>query len=411
MAPLSRRLDRDAADDSQHQSGLAGGALQRLLAVIALRRHSPGRARRPQFLAGQHHDEEGRATQGALIPSFGLVPVSVPFELDPPEKRKYRAIVAPLLFFDAVRKLEPRIRALVDEAIDGIITRGHGDLMLEVAEVVPALLTAELLGFDREEAMRLCDIAHKVVYIPPHAIEFAEVEAGLAWLDARIGVLIAERRDTPRDDLISYFVHAQVDGERVSELRANQMIGQFIFGGVDTTGSFISTALVYLHDHPEQRDWLCADLARVPAAVDELLRYFTTAQHAARTVIAPVEVGGCPMRPGDRVMMSWAAANHDPERFAQPDEVILDRPSKGHMTFGVGAHTCMGLHLGRRQAQIIISEVLRRMPDYRIAPGTAEQYPSTGVINGWISIPATFTPGPQSTDPARAEAAHLSSVG
>ncbi len=343
------------------------------------------------FSQAKHHDAEGRAYQGALVPSFG--PVSVPFELDPPEHGKYRALFGPLLSPDAVRALEPRIHKLVDEAIDGIIEAGRGDLMLDVAEIVPAFLTADLLGFTRDEAMRLCDVAHKVVYVPPNSADFAEVEAGLAWLDGRIKELIAERRSEPRDDVISYFVHAEVDGERVSELRANQMIGQFIFGGVDTTGSFTSTALMYLHDHPEDRAWLCEDLSRIPAAVEELLRYFTTAQHAARTVIEPVEIGGQMMQPGDRVMMSWAAANHDPARFERPDEVILDRRPGYHMTFGVGAHTCMGLHLGRRQSQIIISEVLRRMPDYRVAESGAERYPSIGVINGWISIPVTFTPG------------------
>jgi cytochrome P450 len=344
-----------------------------------------------RFSQAKHHDAQGRAYEGALVPSFG--PTSVPFELDPPEHRKYRALFAPLLSLEAVRALEPRIRALVGAAIDGIIEAGRGDLMLDIAEVVPTLLTAELLGFNRDEAMRLCDVAHKAVYIAPNSPDFTEVVAGLAWLDGRITELMAERRSRPRDDVISYFVHCRIDGQRVSELRASQMISQFIFGGVDTTGSFTSTALMYLHDHPDAREWLRADLTRIPAAVEELLRYFTTAQHAARTVLEPIEIGGQMLQPGERVMMSWAAANHDPAQFDRPDEVVLDRRPGHHMSFGVGAHTCMGLHLGRRQSQMIITEILKRMPDFRVVAGEARRYPSIGVINGWVLMPVTFTPG------------------
>jgi cytochrome P450 len=347
-----------------------------------------------RFSQAKHHDANGNAIDGALVPSFG--PVSVPFELDPPEHGNYRALFMPLLSRAAVSKLEPRIRALVAEAIDEIIEAGRGDLMLDVAEIVPAYLICELLGFDRTEAHRICDIAHKVVYIAPGSPDFAEVVTGMTWLDRRIDELMDERRRERRDDVISYFVHARVDGEQVSARRASQMIGQFIFGGVDTTGSFVSTALVYLHDHLEDRKWLCEDLSRVPAAVEELLRYFTTAQHAARTVLEPVEIGGQLMARGDRVMMSWAAANHDPEKYDRPDEVILDRKPGFHFAFGVGAHTCMGMHLGRLQARIIIAEILKRMPDYRLMPGGAERYPSVGVINGWVRIPVTFSPGKRS---------------
>jgi cytochrome P450 len=347
-----------------------------------------------RFSQAKHHDANGNATDGALVPAFG--PVSVPFELDPPEHGKYRALFMPLLSREAVSKLEPRIRTLVTEAIDEIIEAGRGDLMLDIAEVVPAYLTCELLGLERAEAHRICDIAHKVVYIAPNSPDFAEVVAGMTWLDRRINELMDERRREPRDDVISYFVHARVDGEQVPALRAKQMIGQFIFGGVDTTGSFVSTAVMYLHDHPEDRKWLCEDLSRVPVAVEELLRYFTTAQHAARTVLEPVEIGGQLMTPGDRVMMSWAAANHDPEKFDRPDEVILDRKQGYHLAFGVGAHTCMGLHLGRLESRIIIAEILRRMSDYRVTPQGAERYPSLGVINGWVQVPVTFSPGKRS---------------
>ena len=135
---------------------------------------------------------------------------------------------------------------------------------------------------------------------------------------------------------------------------------------------------------------------RIPAALEELLRFYTPAQYAARTVMKPVEIGGQQMWPGERVMISWAAANHDPDRFDDPDEVRLDRPENHHLTFGLGRHTCMGLHLGRLESRIMVSEILKRMPDYRVVPGAAERYTSIGTINGWVKIPVTFTPGPRS---------------
>lgn len=334
---------------------------------------------------------DGTATGGALLPSYG--PPSVPFELDPPEHRGYRALLAPLLTPQAVRRLLPRVETLVEAAIDDVIEAGQADLMMDIAEIVPARLTCELLGFDPADAAPLAEVMHKIVYIPPDSPQFGEVMEGFAWLDRRIDAALADRLADPRDDVVSYFVHARIGDDRVPLERAGQMVLQFIAGGVDTTGSFTSTALMWLHDHPDQRAWLQADLSRVPAAVEEMLRYFTTAQYAARTVMEPVEIGGQPMMPGDRVMMSWAAANHDPAHFPEPDEMRLDRRIGHHMAFGAGAHTCLGMHLGRLQANVMLREIIRRMPDYRVAPGGAVRYPSTGTINGWVSIPAAFTPG------------------
>jgi cytochrome P450 len=197
-------------------------------------------------------------------------------------------------------------------------------------------------------------------------------------------------------------VHAKVDGATVSEKQASAMIMQFIGGGVDTTASLTSTALMYLHEHPDERAWLQEDPARIAAAVDEFLRFYSTAQYVGRTVVKETEIGGEVLRPGERVMVSWAAANHDPAQFSAPDEMRLDRFAKGgwHMGFGIGAHTCQGMHLGRLETRIMLTEVLCRLPDYRIVDGGAHRYGVIGAINGWIKIPVTFTPG-QKSAPSR----------
>jgi cytochrome P450 len=350
-----------------------------------------------RFSAAKTYDDKGCPVTGAIIPSGG--PPAIPFENDPPKHAKYRALFAPLLTPSAVNAREPQIRALVDACIDSIIEAGQGDLVLDIASMVPAVLTCEMLGFDRRHARRFSELLHKMVYIPAGTPERIETDNEVAWLAGQITVLMADRRKTPRDDVISHFVHAKVDGQTVSEDEAMAMIMQFIGGGVDTTASLTSTALMYLHEHPEARAWLQEDPARMPAAVDEFLRFYSTAQYVGRTVVKETEIGGQVLKPGEQVMVSWAAANHDPAQFETPDEIKLDRFAKGgwHMGFGMGSHTCQGMHLGRLETRIMLTEILRRLPDYRVVPGGAHRYGAIGTINGWIKIPVTFTPGKKRT--------------
>jgi cytochrome P450 len=155
----------------------------------------------------------------------------------------------------------------------------------------------------------------------------------------------------------------------------------------------IASGLRWLAQHPEERERLRRDPELLPHAREEMLRYFTPTQGLARTVTRDTEVAGVPLSLGDRVFMSFAAANRDPAVFERPDEMILDRMPNPHTTFGLGVHRCLGSHIAQVELDVVFSEVLRRIPDYVVDEGESKRYATVGIVNGWERMPFTFTPG------------------
>jgi cytochrome P450 len=167
----------------------------------------------------------------------------------------------------------------------------------------------------------------------------------------------------------------------------------------------MTSTLVHLSQHPDQRRRLIKDPSLWETATEEFLRRYPPIRSHARTVTAAVEIGGCPMRPGDRVLISERSACHDEEAFLHADEVILDRFPNRHVAFGLGIHRCAGMHLARLQYRQLVTAVLARMPDYRVDETQLAQYPVQGAVAGWASAPATFTPGPRRLDPGASASA------
>jgi cytochrome P450 len=151
----------------------------------------------------------------------------------------------------------------------------------------------------------------------------------------------------------------------------------------------------YLGANPERRAELAADARLIPTAVDEMLRYFTPGTAVARTVTAPVELGGVSLRPGDRVLLALGSANNDPDMFPGPDQIRLDRDNNSkHLAFGSGIHRCLGAFLAPAEMSVLLREVLCRMPDFAIDESKVIRYPTIPLVNGYIVMPASFTPGP-----------------
>jgi cytochrome P450 len=204
--------------------------------------------------------------------------------------------------------------------------------------------------------------------------------------------LVSERRSRPQDDLASVLATATVNGEPLPDAHVLAMCGLVAAGGVDTTTALTANALHWLHANPGHRRRLIEDPGLIPVAVEEFLRYFSPVQMMARTATRDVELGGQPIRAGDRLLLSFAAANRDPSIFTDPADLILDRTPNRYISFGNGVHRCVGSHLARVQATVMLEEILKRMPDYAIDDAQAVRYPTIGAINGYIDLPATFTP-------------------
>ncbi|MDT3441893.1 cytochrome P450 [Pseudofrankia sp. BMG5.37] len=341
--------------------------------------------------SSRHDPDPASPFKGITLPEAPVI--STPIEMDPPLHTAYRKYLNPWFSPGRSKAYEPFVRSVTTAMLDAVIETGTIDLVHDLASPVPALLTAQVLGVPLTDWRLYSDAAHSIVFNPPGTAEFeAAVAKNLKVLEHCFQTVLA-RRAEPKDDLISVFVDMEIDGEKLSDQRIVEMCNLVIAGGNDTTTSLLANAFAWLVEHPDQRAWLAADPARIPAACEEFLRYFTPTQALARTVTRDVEIGGCPLREGDRVLISFAAANQDPEMFDRPDEVVLGRWPNRHQAFGLGAHRCLGSNLTRVEFRVVLEEVLRRIPDFQIDFTAAQRYPTIGIVNGWIDMPAVFTPG------------------
>jgi cytochrome P450 len=196
--------------------------------------------------------------------------------------------------------------------------------------------------------------------------------------------------------LIDALVRVRVDGKPAPDMELLGMLMLLIGGGFDTTTALTAHSLEWLSEHPEQRERLSRERGTLlDSATEEFLRFFTPAPGDGRTIAADTEVEGVPLKKGERLWLSWAMANRDPEIFENPDEIILDRKGNRHFSFGLGVHRCIGSNVARVVFKSMLTAVLDRMPDFRCDPDGAVHYETIGVIQGMQHLPATFTPGPR----------------
>jgi cytochrome P450 len=223
-------------------------------------------------------------------------------------------------------------------------------------------------------------------------LEFAHDEVrSAAGRDNIVAYLLGEveeRRTNPGDDLISELLHTEVDGEPVPDLQVMGIAALTLIAGVDTTWSAIGSAMLHLASNPEDVQRLIDEPDLMPTAVEELLRAYSPVT-MARITVDDIEVGGCPMKAGDKVLMNFPGANRDPEAFDRADEVLLDRSNNRHVAFGVGIHRCAGSNLARMELRVAIEEWLRRIPSFNLADAADVTW-AGGQVRGPRTVPVTF---------------------
>ncbi|MFJ6656386.1 cytochrome P450 [Streptomyces sp. NPDC091377] len=355
------------------------------------------RIARDDALFSSARSEHGGTGVGIVIPK-GPGLEQYPIELDPPRATEYRALINPLLTPDAVAHLVPMIERHAARVVDDFIELGSCDLVRDLTNPLPAAVTLDWLGFPEEDWAKLAGPIHDIFAAPAGSERALRGAAGLSSMDQRIRDLVAERRRAPRADAVSALVAGRrADGSAFGDDELVSVVGLLIAGGVDTTTSLTGSTLVHLARHPEQRRRLIDSPDLLDGATEEFLRAFAPSQSMARTVTGDVEVGGCPMRAGDRVLIPWVAANHDPAVFPDPERIRLDRDASRHLSFGIGSHRCAGAHLARAMFRAMTAQVLTRLPDYRVIEEGLVPYPTRGNQSGWDAVPAVFTPGPRAT--------------
>jgi cytochrome P450 len=305
------------------------------------------------------------ASGGITIPPFGNPVPFIPIEVDPPHHAGFRKPLQGWLSKGRMVALEHDLRRIVDNVVNSFIDRGRADFAVELAEPIPSMILARVLGLPEQDWSRFMQLGHTIV----DAGERSDLEtagAALFELMAYLGAQIEQRRAKPTEDMLSQIVHMHVDGRPMSD---DEVLGAAFFlveAGHETTVGAISTMLLHLARRPDERRRLIENPELIGGAIEEALRFDPPVQNLARTLTKDVCLHGVEMKKGDRVLLCWGSANRDTEVFANAGELVVDRGRNHHVTFGSGVHHCLGAPLARLEMKVVLQTVLARMPNYRI---------------------------------------------
>jgi cytochrome P450 len=339
---------------------------------------------------------ERPAYQGISIPAAGRDFRGGFLEMDPPAQRHYRQSLNPYLSPAAVARWTPFVDEIVRASIDEKIENGTIDFVDDLANIVPAVLTLAMMGLPLADWTIYCDPAHAIVYTPPDSPEMAQVWEQSTQMHTRLYQSILEIRENPRPGMIDALINAKIDGETPDDGEITTVLALIIGGGFDTTTALTSHALEYLSEQPDDRTRLSAERATLlDSATEEFLRFYTPAPGDGRTITQDCSFAGASLKENERLWLSWAMANRDPEVFPNPNRIELDRKGNRHTSFGLGIHRCIGSNMAWMTFKRMMTAVLDRMPDYLCDPESAVHYPTIGVIQGMQHLPATFTAGPR----------------
>ena len=293
----------------------------------------------------------------------------IPEELDPPEHTKYRQLLTPLFTPQVVATLEPMIRSWCVELIEGFVARGHCDLNREFARQYPTMIFLRLMGLPEGGAGDFLDTVHDRIREATQ-LGLSETQSmSAAYIMAvsdHMNTVLDERRARRADDITSYLLDAEIDGRPLDDAELQQISTLLYAAGLDTVAGELGFMFLHLATHPEHRRLVRDEPACIPAFVEETLRMYSIVT-TNRIVTRDVEFAGCPMKAGDRVLLSIPAADRDPRQFPRADAFDVDRASNRHLAFAAGPHRCLGSHLARLELQIAVEEWHRRIPEYGLA--------------------------------------------
>ncbi|MHA6621476.1 cytochrome P450 family protein [Pseudonocardia sp. DLS-67] len=313
---------------------------------------------------------------------------------NPPDHTRLRRLVTAAFTTRRVEALAPRVREITDGLLDDLVTAGAGGRPVDLVDgfgfPLPITVITELLGIppgDRADFRRWSSITVNGPVHPP------EVYVGAARsMVGYVRELIAAKRTDPGDDLLSALIAVHEDGDRLSEDELTSMVFLLLVAGHETTVNLIVSGTYALLRHPDQLALLRAEPERLPAAVEELLRYDGPVQVTIPAVAAaPIEVGGVTIPAGDVVLPALLAANRDPMRFPEPDRLDVTRTANSHTAFGHGLHHCLGAPLARLEGRIALGALLERFPGLRLADPDGEPARNPGLLmNGLVALPVVL---------------------
>jgi cytochrome P450 len=308
---------------------------------------------------------------------------------DAPDHTRLRSLINRAFSMRLVDAMRPQLQAIVDGLLDAGEARGALDAMRELAVPLPVMVIGRMLGLPEEDCGRLRAWSDALAGFFSGRIDapsIANATRAMVELETYFGSLIAERRQKPRDDLVSSLIVAEEEGRILDDQELLSTCVMLLFAGHETTTHLIGNGLYVLLRHPDERDRLIALPPLGPSAVEELLRYESPVQWQTRLTLEDIEVCGQPIPKGNRIFLMLGAANRDPRQFADPDRLDIARQNNRHLAFGHGPHYCVGAALGRLEALIAIRTTLTRFPRLRLVSREPEWFENS-VLRGLKRLP------------------------
>lgn len=315
----------------------------------------------------------------SLAPIGGAPPITS----DPPFHHDARRVLLPAFSPKVIDQWEPEVRRLCRELLDNVGDAPTFDAAIAYAQHIPVNVIARMIGLPLEDS----DYFRQTVHLVLEAVgaEFGERKVGFEKLDAYLHQHVQDHIAHPKDDLIGYLLNAKIFDQPLSPAHVTGTIILLLVAGIDTTWSAIGSALWHLGSHAQDRRRLVVEPSLMPTAIEEFLRAYAPVT-MARMVIKDTEIGGCPVKRLDAVLLPFPAANRDPDVFERADEVLIDRQVNRHAAFGLGIHRCLGSNLARLELRIAVEEFLARFPDFELADPSEVTW-SLGQVRGPRKLP------------------------
>jgi cytochrome P450 len=315
------------------------------------------------------------------------IPVVKPVSIDPPEHGKYRLPLQRVFSPKTINALEGDIRVLADRLIDNVIARGECEFMSDIAEPLPVQIFLKMMGLPLERQNEYRVLVKELLIIPAGEVD-KSIEV-LQRIAASMRDVILERREHPRDDIISLLWKAEIDGKPATLDHIDDYCVLLFIAGLDTVINGMGFGVYHLAQDPELQERLRADPKLIPDASEELLRRYSFVT-PNRRVTKDTVFDGVPLQEGDRVFLFLPAADLDKKEFPNPDVFDLKRENKAHIVFNAGPHRCLGSHLARLELQILYEQLLARLPTFRLDPARAPVF-HCGPIIGVDSLHVIWT--------------------
>lgn len=313
--------------------------------------------------------------------------------LDPPAHTRIRSLASHAFTPQRVEVLRGHIRDITNSLLDKIESQGRMDVIADLAEPLPCIVTAEMLGVPVEDHQQLKiwsqDFAEMLGNFQHNPERASRVLKSTLAMTVYFSCAMHEQRLHPRGGLVSSLMNAELDGDRFTEEEVIANLIVTMVGGQETTTNLIGNGVLALLRNPEQLEKLRSDLSLIPSAVEEMLRYESPSQHTARLAPEDTILGGKRIAERQAVIAVMAAGNRDPERFAEPDRLDITRSNNGHLAFGWAAHFCFGAALARIEGQTAFELMLRRFPHWALEPGPLSWRTNLG-LRGLTRLPIRF---------------------